>query len=62
MIEELKFHFSNGKVVDDLKNYVKEYLKKYPNVELFIGTDSQKKKKKKKKSFICNYYMFQTSW
>jgi predicted RNase H-related nuclease YkuK (DUF458 family) len=47
MIEELKFHFSNGKMVDDLKNYVKEYLKKYPNVELFIGTDSQKRRRRK---------------
>jgi predicted RNase H-related nuclease YkuK (DUF458 family) len=36
-----KFTQTNGKVIDDLFGYVKEWVEKYPNSEIYIGCDSQ---------------------
>jgi predicted RNase H-related nuclease YkuK (DUF458 family) len=35
------FKQTNGKVIDDLFAYVKDWVERYPNSEIFIGCDSQ---------------------
>ena len=35
------FKQTNGKVIDDLFEYVKDWIEKYPNSEIFVGCDSQ---------------------
>jgi len=36
----MQYRFYNGKQVDNVKNYVKEYIRAHPAVEIYIGTDS----------------------
>lgn len=38
----MKFKFYNGGFIEDVEFYIKEYIKKHPDVEIFIGTDSAK--------------------
>lgn len=35
-----KFRLYSGELIDDLGKYTNEYLTKYPEAEIFIGTDS----------------------
>lgn len=41
------FYLSNGKKINNLENYILNYLKENSDVELYIGTDSQRKKGRK---------------
>jgi len=34
------FRLYNGELVDDLGIYINNYIKKHPNVEVYVGTDS----------------------
>jgi uncharacterized protein len=36
-----KFTQTNGTIIDDLFNYVKEWIEENPNSEIFVGCDSQ---------------------
>ena len=38
----MRFKFYNGGFINDVESYIKEYIKKHPDVEVFIGTDSAK--------------------
>lgn len=39
------FRKINGPKIHDIKKYVTDYIKKYPDVLIYIGTDSKRKKK-----------------
>lgn len=39
------FRKVNGPKIHDVKKYVTDYIKKYPDVLIYIGTDSKRKKK-----------------
>lgn len=43
----MDFYLNNGKKISNLEKYIKDYIKYYPNVKIYIGTDSQRKNKNK---------------
>lgn len=36
-----KFKKVNGEIIEDIKEYINNYIVEYPDVELYIGTDSE---------------------
>jgi predicted RNase H-related nuclease YkuK (DUF458 family) len=43
----MKFRFYNGGPIPDIESYIMEYLRKHPDVEVYVGTDSAKAGKAK---------------
>jgi len=43
----MKFYLSNGREIENLKKYITDYMKNNPEVDIYIGTDSQRKKRRK---------------
>lgn len=48
-----KFKFYNGQFIDNLDKYIETYLKKYPDIEIYIGTDSVDRGKSIYVTTIC---------
>jgi len=42
----MNFYLSNGKPIPDLKSYIRNYIDLNPEVEIYIGTDSQKRRRR----------------
>lgn len=42
MYNQMRFKFYNGSFIEDVETYIKDYVDKHKNVEVFIGTDSAK--------------------
>lgn len=38
----MKFRFYNGGPIEDVESYIKAYVQKHPDVEIYVGTDSAK--------------------
>lgn len=43
----MDFYLSTGRKIENLEKYIKDYIKKYPDVTVYVGTDSQKRKRRK---------------
>jgi predicted RNase H-related nuclease YkuK (DUF458 family) len=41
MIDKLKFKKFGGEFIDDLGEYLRDYLKQYPDVKIYVGSDSE---------------------
>ena len=38
----MRFKFYNGGFIEDVESYIKAYISEYPDVEVYLGTDSAK--------------------
>ena len=57
MITELMhFKFFSGKEIENTEEYIRNYLKDNPNIEIIIGTDSQNKSNYTKYSTVIVLY------
>lgn len=54
--ELMHFKFFSGKEIENTEEYIKNYLKDNPNIEIIIGTDSQNKSNYTKWSTVIVLY------